>query len=73
MYNDRLRAYRSDIVEQHQSYRIAIESWKSIQGNQNVPLFMRGTFFERLRIACIKTFTTELMDISALNEWKVEE
>ena len=33
-------------------------------------------FFERLRIACTKTFTAELMDVSGLwdlNEKKVEE
>ena len=55
---------------------MVVESWESVQVNQNVPLFMRGTFCERLRIACTKTFTAELMDVSGLwglNEKKVEE
>ena len=39
-----------------------VESWISTQGNQNVPLFARGTYFECLWITCTKTFTTELMD-----------
>ena len=32
------------IVEQHKSYWMVLESWESIQGNQNVPFFIRGTF-----------------------------
>ena len=32
------------IVEQHKSYRMVVESLESIQGDQNLPLFMRGTF-----------------------------
>ena len=41
----------------------------------NIPLFTRVTFCEHLRIACTKTFTAELMDVSGLwnlNEKKVE-
>ena len=69
-------SFQSHIVEQHKSYRMVVESWESVQANQNVPLFARGTFCERLWIACTKTFTTELMDVSGLwdlNEKKVEE
>ena len=32
------------IVEQHYNYRMVVESWESIQENQNVPLFAQGTF-----------------------------
>ena len=59
-----------------ESYPMVVEIWQSIQGNQNVPLFAPGTFFECLRMACTKTFTAELMDVSGLwdlNEKKVEE
>ena len=38
--------------------------------------FCARYFFERLRIACTKTFTAELMDVSGLwdlNKKKVEE
>ena len=55
---------------------MVVESWELVQANQNVPLFTRATFCERLRIACTKTFTAELMDVSGLwdlNEKKVEE
>ena len=40
------------------------------------PTFCARHFFERLRIACTKPFTAELMDVSGLcdlNEKKVEE
>ena len=69
-------SFQSHIVEKHKSYRMVVESWESVQANQNVPLFMRGTFCERLRTVCTKMFTVELMDISGLwdlNEKKVEE
>ena len=36
-------SFQSRTVEQPKSYTI-VESWASIQGNQNVPLFTRGTF-----------------------------
>ena len=39
---------------------MVLESWESIQGNQNVPLFARGTFYERLRVACTKAVAAEL-------------
>ena len=32
-------SFQSHIVEQYKSYRMVVESWESIQGNQNVPLF----------------------------------
>ena len=41
-----------------------------------IPTFCARHFFECLRIACTKTFTAELMDVSGLwdlNEKKVEE
>ena len=60
----------------HKSYGMVLESWESIQGNLNAPLFVRGTFCERLRTACTKPIATELMDVSGLynlNEQKVEE
>ena len=53
-----------------------LESWESSLGNQNVPLFARGTFCERLRVACTKAVAAELMNVSGLwdlNEKKVEE
>ena len=55
---------------------MALESWESILGNQNVPLFARGTFCERLRVACTKAVAAELMNVSGLwdlNEQNVEE
>ena len=55
---------------------MVLESWESIQGNQNVPLFTRGTFCERLRVACTKALAAELMSVPGLwnlNEKKVEE
>ena len=55
---------------------MVLESWESIQGNQNVPLFARGTFCERLLVACTKALAAELMNVSGLwdlNEQKVEE
>ena len=45
---------------------IVVESWELDKANLDVPLFARGTFCERLRSACTKTFTTELMDVSGL-------
>ena len=29
----------SYIVEQHESYRMVVESWESVQGNKSSPLF----------------------------------
>ena len=55
---------------------MVIELWESIQGNQNVPLSAQGAFCERLRAACTKAVTAELMNVSGLwdlNEQKVEE
>ncbi len=55
---------------------MGVESWESIQGYQNVPLFARGTSCERLRVACTKALAAELMNVSGLwdlNEQKVEE
>ena len=50
------------------------------QREPKLSTFCARHFFERLRIACTKTFTAELMDISLLfyssenlNEKKVEE
>ena len=53
-----------------------IELWESVQGNLRYPLFAQGIFFKRLQMACTKTFTAELMDVSRLwdfNEKKVEK
>ena len=39
-------------------------------------IFARGTFYERLRVACTKAVVAELMNVSRLwdlNEQKVEE
>ena len=36
--------FQAHIVELHKCYRLVLESWESIQGNQNVPLSARGTF-----------------------------
>ena len=55
---------------------MVLESWESILGNQNVPLFARGTFCEHFRVACTKAVAVELMNVSRLwdlNEQKVEE
>ena len=55
---------------------MVLESWESILGNQNVPLFTRGTFCERLRVACTKAVAAELMNVSGLwdlNKKKEEE
>ena len=55
---------------------MVLESWESIQGNLNAPLFTRGTFCERFRVACTKALAAELMSVSGLwdlNEQKVEE
>ena len=55
---------------------MVLESWESIQGNLNAPLFARGTFCERLRVACTKALAAELMNVPGLwdlNEQKVEE
>ena len=53
-----------------------LESRESTPGNQNVPFFVRGTFCERLRVACTKAVAVELMNVFGLwdlNEQKVEE
>ena len=55
---------------------MVLESWESIQENQNVPLFARGSFCECLQVACTKVRAAELMNVSGiwdLNEQKVEE
>ena len=55
---------------------MVLESWESILGNQSVPLFARGTFYDRLRVACTKAIAAELMNVSGLydlNEKEVEE
>ena len=49
---------------------MVVESWESIQGNQNVPLFVQGTFWV-LVDSMHETFTTELMDVSGL--WDLNE
>ena len=62
------------IVGQLKCYPMVVESWESLQGNLNVPLWARH-FFKRLRIECTKAFTAELMNVSGLwdlNEKKVE-
>ena len=54
---------------------MVVELWESVQRNLSYPLFAQGTF-DHLRMACTKTFTTELMDVSTLcdlNEKKIEE
>ena len=54
---------------------MALESWESGQGNLNAPPFVRGTFCERLRVACTEVLAAELMKVSwlwDLNERKVE-
>ena len=64
-----------NIVEQPESYLMVVESWESVQVNQNVPLLAQGTFSS----ACewhAPNFTAELMDVSRLwdlNEKKLEE
>jgi hypothetical protein len=63
---DEKTLFQSHIVEQHKSYWMGVESWESIQGNQNVPLFARGTFCERLRVACTEAVAAELMNVSGL-------
>ena len=55
---------------------MVLESWESIQGNLNAPLFARGFFCESLRVACTKALAAELMNVSGLsdlNENKVKE
>ena len=55
---------------------MVLESWESILGNQNVPLFVRDTFCECLRVACTNAVAAELMNVSGLedlNDKKVEE
>ena len=47
---------------------MVLESWESIQGNLNAPLFARDAFCEHLRVACTEALAAELM-----NEQKVEE
>ena len=45
---------------------MVLESWKSVQAKDFVPLFSRGTIFTRVRIACRNADTAELMDVSGL-------
>ena len=52
---------------------MVLESWESIQGNQNVPLFARGTFCEHLRVACTKALAVELMNVSGLWDLNVQK
>ena len=55
---------------------MVVESWESVSANQSVPLFARGTFYGRLRMACTNVVATELMNVSGLydlNEKKIEE
>ena len=68
--------FQSYILEQHKNYWMMLETLKSIQGNLSAPLFARGTFCDRLRIACTEALAAELMNVSRwwnLNEQKVEE
>ena len=57
-------SFQSHIVEHHKSYGMVLESWESIEGNLNVPLFARET--ECLQMACTKPIATELMNVSGL-------
>ena len=53
---------------------MVVESWESVQANK-MPHFCAMHFCEHLQIACTRTFTTELMDVSGLwdlNKKKVE-
>ena len=55
---------------------MVLESWQSVQGNLNAPLFARGAFCEHLRVACTEALAAELVNVSRLwdlNEQKVEE
>ena len=55
---------------------MVLESWESIQGNHNLPLFVRGTFCERLQVACMKVVAAGFINVSGLwdlNEQKVED
>ena len=63
---DGKNSFQAHIIEQHKSYRMVVESWKSVQVTLNAPIFARGTFCECLQIAYTKTFTAELMDIFEL-------
>ena len=39
---------------------MVVESWESVQANQNIVLFMQGTFCEHLQIAYTKIFFTDI-------------
>ena len=67
--------FQSHIVGQLESYPMVVETWESIQESLSYLLCVRH-FFKHLRMACTKTFTAELIDVSKLwdfNEKKVEE
>ena len=69
-------SFQSHIVEQRKNYRMVVESWESVQANLNVPLFVWGTFCERLQTACTKPLTAKLMNVFGLwdlNKKKVDE
>ena len=63
------------IAKQYKRYTMAVESWESVQGNQNVPLWHEVCFWA-LADGMHKTFTIEIMDVSGLwdlNKKKAEE
>ena len=39
--------FQAHIVEHLKSYPMVVETWELVQGNQNMPLFARGTFSKR--------------------------
>ena len=42
-------SFQAHIVEQHNSYRMLVELWESVQANLNVPLFAQSTFVSTCR------------------------
>ena len=54
------------IVEHLKCHAMVLESWESVQANQNVPTFCARHFIECFQIACTKSFTVELMVVSGL-------
>ena len=52
---DRKIWFQSHIVEQHKSYRMVIESWESIHGDQNVLPLHKELFFQALANSMHKT------------------
>ena len=57
---------------------MVFESWESVQGNLNVPLYLREALLVSAceYIACTEALVAELMNVSGLwnlNERKVEE